>query len=81
MRPLSRDEQRQAEVSGGLLVLDAAGPAARAGIQQGDVILAVNGRPVASAEELRKLLGAGGRHAALLVQRDEARIFVPIELG
>ncbi|HEY9192990.1 MAG TPA: DegQ family serine endoprotease [Methyloversatilis sp.] len=81
VRPLSREEQRQAEVNGGLLVLDAAGPAARAGIQQGDVILAVNGRPVASADELRKLLGAGGRHAALLVQRDEARIFVPIELG
>jgi len=81
VRPLTPDEQRQIETEGGLLVLDAGGPAARAGIQQGDVILAVNGKPVSGVEELRKLLAGVGKHVALLIQREDAHIFVPIELG
>ncbi|MDB6086440.1 MAG: peptidase, partial [Gammaproteobacteria bacterium] len=39
LRPLNPDERRQAGVSGGLLVEDARGPAAEAGIQPGDVVL------------------------------------------
>ena len=81
VRPLTPGEQQEVDAKGGLLVLDATGPAARAGIQQGDLILAVNGRPVANVDELRKLLGDAGKHVAILIQRDDARIFVPIELG
>ncbi|HJV27197.1 MAG TPA: DegQ family serine endoprotease [Aromatoleum sp.] len=81
VRPLSPEEQRQADAKGGLLVLDTSGPAARAGIQRGDVILSVNGRPVTGAEELRKQLSGAGKHIALLIQREDARIFVPIDLG
>ncbi|TAH42107.1 MAG: Do family serine endopeptidase [Betaproteobacteria bacterium] len=81
VRPLSPQEQQEAETRGGLVVLDASGPAARAGIEEGDVILAVNGRPVTSADELRKQLAGAGKHVALLIQRHDARIFVPIELG
>jgi len=81
VRPLTPDEQRASDASGGLLVLDAGGPAARAGIAQGDVILAVNGKPVTGVDDLRKQLDGAGKHVALLIQRNEARIFVPIELG
>ncbi len=81
VRPLDAQEAREAETAGGLLVLDAGGPAARAGIAPGDVILAVNGRPISSVAELRGQIEAAGRHIALLIQRDDARIFVPIELG
>ncbi len=81
VRPLSPDEQKQIESSSGLLVLDSTGPAAHAGIQRGDVILAVNGKPVISVEGLRKDLAALGKHAAILIQREDARIFIPIELG
>jgi serine protease Do len=81
VRPLSPDEQRQAEVSGGLLVEEVSGPAARAGIQQGDVILALNGEPVASVAQLRAQVAKSGKHAALLVQRNDAKLFVPVELG
>ncbi|HPE03529.1 MAG TPA: PDZ domain-containing protein, partial [Thauera sp.] len=81
VRPLDAQERQEAETAGGLLVLDAEGPAARAGIAPGDVILAVNGRPIGSVEELRRQIDAAGRHIALLIQRDDARIFVPIELG
>lgn len=80
VRPLSPDEQRQAEAQG-LLVLDTAGAAAKAGIQPGDVILALNGTPVRSVEELRALAAKADHHVALLIQRDEAKIFVPVNLG
>jgi serine protease Do len=65
----------------GLVVQDASGPAAEAGVQQGDVILAVNNRSVKSAKELRGLIDKAGKHIALLVQRDDAKIYVPVDLG
>ena len=81
VRPLTADERREAEVSGGLVVEEARGPAARAGLQQGDVILALNGKPVNSAEELRTLAGSSGKTVALLVQREGGRRYVAIPLG
>ncbi|MBW8906581.1 MAG: DegQ family serine endoprotease [Betaproteobacteria bacterium] len=65
----------------GLVVADASGPAARAGLQQGDVILAVNNQPVKSLEQMRQLVDRAGKHLALLVQREDARVFVPIDMG
>ena len=81
VRPLTKDEDKQAQVDGGLLVEDAGGPAAAAGIQQGDVILAVNGTRVKSVEQLRAQVAHAGKHLALLIQRDNAKIFVPVDLG
>jgi len=81
VRPLSPDERRQAELEGGVLVEGASGPAARAGIQPGDVVIAVNGTPVGSVEQLRNLVKDAKDGVALLVQRGDSRIFVPIELG
>jgi serine protease Do len=80
VRNLSAEEQKQAAVQGGVLVEQAAGPAARAGIQRGDIIIAVNGKPVKNADEL-KAATKDARTTALLVKRNDARIFVPIELG
>jgi serine protease Do len=81
VRPLTKDEDQQAQIDGGLLVENAGGPAAAAGIQQGDVILAVNGNPVKSVRQLRALVAKAGKHVALLIQRDDAKIFVPVDLG
>jgi len=81
VRPLERGEQREAGVPGGLLVEDVTGPAAKSGIQPGDIVLSVNGAPVTSVEQLRSMVGKAGKHVALLVKRDTATIFVPIELG
>jgi serine protease Do len=81
VRPLTADERREAEVSGGLVVEEARGPAALAGLQQGDVILALNGKPVNSAEELRNLTAKGGKTVALLVQREGGRRYVAVPLG
>ena len=81
MRPLSGDERREAKVEGGLLIEDVAGPAARAGVQQGDVLLAINGQPVQSVAQVQGVLKNKPKNVALLVQRDGETIFVPIRLG
>ncbi len=81
VRPLTDAERAQAKVDSGLLVGSVAGAAERAGIRPGDVLLAVNGQPIDSVEQLHKLVGKSEHHIALLVQRDDTRIFVPIDLG
>ncbi len=82
VRPLSPAERKQADVSGGLVVEQVSGPAAKAGIQPGDIVLALNGTPVKSADELRRLVERnGGDTVALLVKREDARIFVPVKIG
>ncbi len=83
VRALTPDEQKQAGVTGGLFVEDVGtnSAAARAGIQPGDIILALNSTPVKDVEQLRKGVAKSGRRAALLVQREDARIFVPVDLG
>ncbi len=65
----------------GLVVQDASGPAARAGVQEGDVVLAVNSEPVKTPDALRRAVQHAGKHLALLVQRNDSKIYVPIDLG
>jgi len=82
VRPLEPEERKQAGVDGGLIVEQASGPAAKAGIQPGDVVLALNGTPVKNADELRRLVERnGGSTVALLIKRNDARIFVPVKVG
>lgn len=45
------------------------------------MILAVNGEAVASVEALRAQIGKADKRVALLVQRGEMRLFVPVDLG
>jgi len=45
------------------------------------VIVAVNTKPVKSVEELKSLVAKSGKTVALLVQRDNAQIFIPITMG
>ncbi|MGO9934399.1 MAG: Do family serine endopeptidase [Steroidobacteraceae bacterium] len=81
LRPLNQDERQQAGVSGGLVVEDAQGRAAEAGIQAGDVVLSVDGTPVQSVEQLRKMVQEHSKQIALLIQRGDVRLFVPVTLG
>ena len=74
-------QERNGTAGHGLLVQQASGPAASAGIQPGDVILAVNGRAVTSPDQLRQIIAKSGNSVALLIQRDNAQIFVPVDLG
>ena len=81
VRPLNADERRQLHVDGGLLVEEASGPAAKAGIRPGDIIVAVNGDTVASVEQLRRLAEKAGHRLALLVQRDGSKLYIPVTPG
>lgn len=47
----------------------------------GDVLLAINGVPVKSVDQMQGLLGKRPKNVALLILRDGDRIFVPVELG
>jgi len=81
LRSLSKSELHELGVQQGLLVQGTDGAAQRAGIQEGAVLLAVNGKPLASVQELRQQLDKHPKTLALLVQRDGQRIFVPVNLG
>jgi serine protease Do len=81
VRPLSPEERKSADVANGVVVEEVAGAAAKAGVRQGDVIVAVNNVPVKSPEQLRELIGSAGKTVALLVQREDARIFIPVTIG
>jgi len=81
VRPLQPDEKQASGLPGGLVVQQASGAAAQAGLQPGDVVLACNGTSVSSVEQLRALVAQAKKHVALLIQRDDAKIFVPVDLG
>ncbi|HUR87664.1 MAG TPA: DegQ family serine endoprotease [Ramlibacter sp.] len=82
VRPLKPEERKEVHVaSGGLVVEGVSGPAERAGVEPGDVILSVNGTPVASVDQMKSIVAKSNKSAALLVQRGEDKIFVPIRLG
>lgn len=73
------------KAAGGALVagLSPAGPAARAGLQQGDVVLSVNGRTVASASDLTRQVAfsSPGEDLRLDVLRNGRRETVTIHTG
>ena len=81
VRPLSAAEKQQTELSDGLVVEDVDGAAEEAGVRPGDIVIAANGTSVKSVEQLRSVVSGSKSHVALLVQRGDARVFVPIELG
>ena len=80
VRPMNPEEQTKAEVKGGLVVEAVKGPAARAGLRRGDIVLAVNGQSITSAEQLADLVKNANKHVALLVKRGGDTMFVPVEL-
>ncbi len=77
VRSLSREEAA-ALGSSGVVVVGVNGPAARAGLQEGDVVLAVNNTRVSSPAQLKELLDQAGKRFALLIQREDARLYVPV---
>jgi serine protease Do len=83
VRPLTPQEKDQVETEGSIVVADVQGSAARAGIQPGDIILAVNDRSVKNIKDLRDEAAKlkRGDSAALLVERAGTQIFVPVRAG
>ena len=80
VRPLTAEE-RAGDAAGGVVVEQVSGAAEKAGVRPGDVIVSVNRAPIRTPEDLRAAVAKSGKTAALLVQRDDARIFIPVTIG
>ncbi|MCL5424416.1 MAG: DegQ family serine endoprotease [Gammaproteobacteria bacterium] len=87
IQPVSRDlaESFGMDDAIGALIadLDPDGPAARGGLQAGDVILEVNGEEVDRSSSLPRLIGRGapGSEVELTLMRDGEEISESVELG
>ena len=81
LRPLERQELRGSGLDHGLLIERVTGPAQLAGVQPGDVLLALNGKPVKDIDQVRDAMKDKPKQVALLVSRDGQQIFVPVRLG
>jgi serine protease Do len=81
VRPLTPEEQRRADVSSGVVVENVAGAAAKAGIKAGDIVISVNGEAITSTEQLRNLVTKADKRIAILVDRGNSRIFIPVDLS
>lgn len=81
VRALTPDEKKQAETDGNLVVEEVSGAAAAAGVQPGDIILGVNGKHVDSVQQLRGAVKDKQSTVALLIERGNAQIFIPLRVG
>lgn len=74
------EELRDSAKTPGLFIDKVNGPAERAGVQPGDLLLAINQEPMLSIEQAKTTADRAGRSVALLVMRDGDRIFIPLRL-
>lgn len=79
---LNEAQRKALGVNHGVQVQQAQGVAARAGIQPGDVILALSNTPVKTVAQFNQLLiqAAGSRSLALLVKRGNDTVYVPLRM-
>ena len=80
LRMPSAKELAAHSLKGGLVVAQARGAAAKAGVQEGDVLIAVNGQPTTSVEQVRAIVQDSPKSVALLISRGGDQIFVPVRL-
>jgi serine protease Do len=80
LTPALADELGVRKGMQGLVVrsVDPRGPAARAGVQPGDVIVAVNRQPVRSASEIGTALKGASRPSLLLINRSGQSLFLTV---
>ena len=80
---LTREQLQELQIKGGLLVEEVNGSAARAaGLQQGDVLLAIGNMPIHSLSQFNEILKQvpKGKNVALLVRRGNAASYIAIRL-
>jgi serine protease Do len=81
---LAAEEREQLGVEAGGVLVEGieSGPAERAGVRPGDVILMLDNQPIEDAKQFRELLDRlePGRSVAALVQRGDGRMFFAIRI-
>ncbi|MET0291395.1 MAG: DegQ family serine endoprotease [Steroidobacteraceae bacterium] len=80
VRPLQPQEKSQVQTEGTLVVEDVSGPAEAAGVRPGDILLGVNGTRVKSVAELQAAAKKSGKTVALLIQRGDQQLFLPVRV-
>ena len=77
---LTADQRKELKISAGVLVEEVKGVAARAGLQPGDVILAINNSEVKTIEQFNQALGKleARKNLALLVRRGETTQYITL---
>jgi serine protease Do len=87
LAPLTPEVARQLGTTGdqGVVVAEVTngGPAERAGLQRGDIILEVNRQAVTAPDQVAAIIGKmkDGEMALLRVRRGDGAIFVPVPVG
>ncbi|CAM2178658.1 putative periplasmic serine endoprotease DegP-like [Paraburkholderia sacchari] len=77
---LSADQMSQLKIKGGVMVESVDGPAARAGLQKGDIILRVGDTDITSAKQFLEVTSRldSQKMVAILVRRGDNTQFVPL---
>ncbi|HLD08853.1 MAG TPA: DegQ family serine endoprotease [Methylophilaceae bacterium] len=83
LKDLTPQQKKKLNGKNGLLVTEAQGNAAQAGIRRGDVILGLNNSEAQSVEQFNKQIAGmtSGKTVALLVQRGENTLYVPVKIN
>jgi serine protease Do len=80
VRALSAQEKSQSKSRGSVVITNVKGPAAEAGLRNGDVILSINRIKVDSVAGFQAAVKNAGHDATLLVQREDQQSIVTITL-
>ncbi len=80
---LTAEQKRQLGIRSGVMIQDLTDEAAESGLQQGDIIMAVNSNAVSSVTQFRQLMQqyAGRKSIALLVRRGDSTLYLPFKLA
>lgn len=82
LKEATPQQKKKLNGKNGLIVLEAVGPVAQAGIRRGDVILGLNNTEVQNLEQFNKQVAsfAAGKTLALLVLRGDSTLYVPVKI-
>ncbi len=82
LKEATPQQRKKLNGKNGLIVIEAQGAVAQAGVRRGDVILGLNNTEVQSLEQFNKQLASfgPGKSVALLVLRGENTLYVPVRI-
>ena len=81
LRNLTLEQLNVLGIKSGILVFRSVGAAMRAGIQAGDIILAINNIPINNIKDFERQLTLNqGKTLALLIKRGDQNLFFPLKI-